>query len=335
MLGLAQASADRREPSAATAEQVEELLAREPLSAEPYAVKGAMALRGAKYGLAEQLLAASRQRDPRNRPVRFLLAEAYLRQQKVEPALQELVVLTHLSPEMTSPVTAMLAQYSRTLGATPRLRRALARNAPLENALLLQLAADPANAKLILSLASQIRGRDQLLDWQQKLLSSCVEAGQFRTAWELWRRFSNLPASAVGDFSDSKLPSPFTWTLILSGEGVANPGGRGLDVDFFGRRNVTLASKLLMLRSGLYELRFRVNEPSSDPSSLHWVFTCLLGGRDLLNLPLPKTSSGWVSASFQVPLGCEAQRVELKGLAQIYPTEVTLSIADLQVRKLP
>lgn len=310
------------------------LMAREPLAADPLAVEGAIALRGTKYGRAEQLLVAARQRDPRNRPVRFLLADTFLRQQKIDSALQELVVLTYLSPQMAQPVTAMLAQYSRTPGATPRLRRALASNAPIENALLLQLAADPANAQLILSIASRIRG-SELLAWQQTLLSSSVKAGQVSLAWELWRRFSNLPTSAVGDFSDSKLPSPFTWTLIQSGEGVASTGGRGLDVDFFGRRNVSLASKLLMLRSGLYELRFRVNEPSSDPSSLHWVFTCITGGRELVNLPLSKTPSGWVSASFQVPLGCDAQRMELKGLAQIYPAEVSLSIADLQIRKLP
>lgn len=334
MLGLAQASTQRRELSAATAEQVQMLSAREPLAMDPYAVEGAIALRRAKYELAEQLLDAARQRDPRNRPVRLLLADTYLRQQKVDSALQELVVLTRLSPEMTSAVTAMLSQYAHTSGAAQRLRRALSRSADIENALLLQLAVDPANATLILSLASRIRGEDRLLDWQQKLLSSCVEAGQFRTAWELWRRFSNLPVSAVGDFSDSKLVSPFTWTLMQSAEGVATSNYPSLNVDFFGRRDVLLASKMLMLTSGQYELQFRVIEPSSNPSSLHWVITCLPGGRELANLPLSK-SSGSASFPFQVPLDCKAQRMELNGFAQVYPAETELSIADLQVRRLP
>lgn len=335
MLRLAKGSARRQEPSAGIMQQVRLLSLKEPLAVEPYAVKGAIALRDAKYSRAAQLLIAARQRDPRNRPVRFLLADAYLRQEKINSALQELIVLTHLSPEMTSPVAAMLAQYSRTPGAARRLKGALTKNPQIENAVLLQLATDPANAQLILSLASRGYGNGQLLDWQQKLLSSSVEAGQFKTAWDLWTRFSREPVHAVGDFSDRKIASPFTWALTQSGEGSANSTPIGIDVDYFGRRDVSVASKLLTLTSGRYELRFRVLESSSDPSSLHWLVACLPSGSELANFALPKSKSGPVSFTFEVPVGCEGQRVELKGFAQVYPTEVALSIADFQVRRLP
>jgi hypothetical protein len=334
MLGLAQAAVERQALSPATNQQVKMLSERAPLSPDPFAVEAAVALRGGLYQRAEELLIAARQRDPRDRAVRLLLADTDLRQGKIEPALQELVVLGRLSPDIHASITAMLSQYAHSPGAVPRLRAALALSAPIENELLLQLADDPKNTELILSLATRVHGTDGLLDWQQKLLSSLVQAREFRTAFGLWERFSNETGDALGNFADSRVASPFTWKLAQGGDGVANANGNALSVDFFGTRDVSLASKVILLPPGNYDLRFRLIGPTSDPSSVHWLLTCLGGQRQLADSRLPK-SPGLVSVRFNVPSGCEAQRLELKGFSQVYPAEVALSFSDVELGKLP
>jgi hypothetical protein len=73
-------------------------------------------------------------------------------------------------------------------------------------------------------------------------------------------------------------------------------------------------------------------EPSGDTGSIHWKLSCLSSKHELLlDLPLPKSSP--VSSRFAVPGDCEAQQLVLAGFSQVYPAEVGLSIAALQIRK--
>lgn len=333
MLELARASAARGGLRATTASHVDLLAKTDPLAAEPFAVEGALALRRADYERAEQFLLPARQLDPRNRGVRFLLADTYLSQQKVELALRELVTLAQLSPEMVPAITASLAGFARVPGALTKLQQALSSHPDLKSALLYQLADNPANAQLVVTMASPVRPADQLADWQQRLLSSLVTAGRYKSAFDLWQRFSRRSAATIGNFADAEVHSPFTWTLAEGGEGTANADGDSLDVDFFGRTDVALASRVLLLEPGTYELRFELAGATSDPSVLHWVITCLPGGRDLSNAPLVRAASGPVSIPIQVPADCQAVRFELKGFGQTYPTELSLTLSNLELHK--
>ncbi|HVU31131.1 MAG TPA: tetratricopeptide repeat protein [Sphingomicrobium sp.] len=333
MLGIAEAASRRKTLSPAIDEDIRLLSRRAPLAPEPFAVEGAIALRAGKYEKAERLLVQARKRDPRDRGVRFLLADLYMRQQKVAPGLQELIALSTLSPGATPSIAAMLASYAHTPGAVPRLRGALRLSPAIEQALLSKLAEDGGNAGLVLSLAAPVRPTSELADWQKKLLGSLVRAGKFREASSLWQQFSGRGEAALGDFSGST-GSPFEWNLLTSADGAATATGEGVDLQYFGRRDVSLAGRVINLGPGHYELSYRLAGSAGDPASLHWTMTCLSGNSgQLLNLPFAKPAAPPASIEFDVPAGCEAQRIEIKGLAQVYPAEVAVSISGLEVRR--
>lgn len=330
--GVTQAATHKTRLTLATSEQVQLLAALAPLAPEPFAVTGAMALRSGRYAAAERRLVDARQRDPRFEAARMLLAQTYLAQEKLVPGLKELVALTQISPEVMPVITAALAGYAKTPGAVPRLQRALHGNPAMADALLAYLAGDARNVQLILSLSSGAHGSGDLLRWQQKLLSSLVESGDAANALALWRQFTGRGIPDPGDFSNGAVHSPFTWTLLSSGGGAATSRGRRLDVQFFGEADTSLASTVLVLGPGTYELRFDLIGAASDQEAVHFLITCVPGGGKLLDLPLSAKSGS--AARFQVPANCHAQKLQLLGFAQVFPAEVAFSIINLQVQKL-
>jgi hypothetical protein len=340
MLGVGEAAAQGRPVPSAVLEQVRQLSKQAPLAEEPFLIRGAIAVQEGEYSRAERHLLQARRRSPRSRAGRFLLADLYLRQQKVLPALQEMVVLTRISPQFISSLAPMLADYARTPGAVPRLRRVLADNPSLETALLSQLAADPANAELIFSLVTQLRqARTELLPWQERLLSSMVEAGQYKRAFSLWQRLSGGEAreAVEGDapFRRSDAKSPFVWAFTESAEGAAEPENGELRVLFFGRSDVTLASRVLVLPPGRYQLSMRVSGDVAAAEGVRWVAICLREKTNLFDLPLSGASSGTLVARFQVPPECDAQQLQLKGFAQTYPAASEVRTRDFTLRRVP
>lgn len=333
MGGVVSAASERGQLNAETRREIRLLSAEAPLDPTPFAVEAAVALRDGRDAKAEQLLIQARRRDPRDRGVRFLLAELYLRQNKVGPGLKELVALTKLSPETTASITDMLASYAHMPGAVPQLRRTLQLAPKIKSVLLSKLSEDAGNSALILDLARPISRSNDLLAWQNRLLASLIKAGEFPRALALWQQFSGQSQANVGNFADSKVSSPFTWTLLSSSDGSATATNRQLAVEYFGRSDAALASRTVLLPPGQYNLSFRQAESSADPAGIHWTVTCLSDGHSLLNAPLQRGSSGTSSFAFIVPADCSAERITLLGVAAVYPSEIDVTIADLAVRR--
>jgi hypothetical protein len=159
-----------------------------------------------------------------------------------------------------------------------------------------------------------------------------VKKSRSREAFELWKRFSKEKEVLFGNFRRVK-GSPFHWRLTESAEGAATINGRQLQLEHFGRVEIALASKLLILPAGSYQVSFQVDSATSGASGIHWILTCLPAGRVLAEAPL-NTRAGVGSFQFQVQPDCEAERLELKGLSQMYPAEVAASLSSLRLRKL-
>lgn len=340
MADVGEAAGQRRPVPPSVLEQVRKLSSQAPLAEEPFLIQGAIAVQEGESSRAERLLLQARHRAPRSRAGRFLLADLYLRQEKALPALQEMVVLTRISPAFVSSVAPMLAEYARIPGAVPRIRRVLTANSSLESVLLSQLAADPANAELIFSLAThRTTTGGELLQWQERLLSSMVDAGQYKRAFSLWQRLLGTDARGSAEiqrpFRRSDVKSPFVWTFSESTEGAAWPANGDLGVLFFGRDDFTLASRLLVLPPGQYQLSMRVSKDIPTAESVRWVVMCLPEKTHLLDLPLSLASSGALAARFQVPPECEAQLLQLRGFAQTYPSAAEVRISDFNVRRVP
>lgn len=330
MIEVAEAARAGQPLPSSTKEHLRLLSDVAPLAAEPFAVEGALALRRGQVAKAEELFLAARARDPRNAAVRFLLANAFLQRDQVLPALNELTVLTQISPQLTPSITGVFAAYARTPGAAVKLKRAIAGNPGLENSLLAALAEDPRNAPLILALAWKTRADGDLLQWQQKLLSSLLEAGKAADAAALWQRFTGRNSRDLGDFSDSSVASPFTWKLLSSSAGVAIARARTLEVEFSGQADASLASTVLTLEPGRYEFRWNLDDVPREPI-VHWVITCVAPRAPMMDASV--SSSPTAAASLEVPPGCPAQRLELKGFAQTFPTEVAFSVSSLQIKR--
>jgi hypothetical protein len=331
LIAVAKGSRDSQSLRLSTIRQLQSLAREAPLAPEPFAIKGALALAEFRLAEAERLLIEARRRNPRSKGVRYLLASAYLQQQKTMAALREILVLTDIAPQMSDAVIDMLAEFSYTPGAVVELRQALAGKPQIEAGLLSRLAQIPQNAPLVLALASDRHAQNGLLEWQQILLSALVNAGELPAASALWVKFSGKAPRPVGDFSDSESKSPFTWSLADSGEASARSTTAGLNAQYFGRVDVDLASKILTLNPGRYDLQFRVARTSGEVGSLHWTITCLPQKIRVLDLPL--SNAKLISAKFAVDAQCKAQQLKLVGLAQVYPAEVHVEVQELQVRE--
>lgn len=77
MSDVGQAAARGEAPNEQTLAQLEQLAAKEPLTAQPFLVHGAMAARTGDFDRAEKLLAIARQRAPRSAAARYLMGSSY------------------------------------------------------------------------------------------------------------------------------------------------------------------------------------------------------------------------------------------------------------------
>lgn len=317
-----------------TSTRLKALSTRAPLAPEPFLVAGTSELSRGNYSEAETFLLAARERGPRSAATRYLLSELYLRQNRVGAALAELAVFRRLVPALTGALAPALAQFAQTPGAASRMRHVLKNDPDLENLVLTELAADHRNADLILSLAARRPTDGAVPAWQGKLLSALVTGGNYEQAYALWRAFAP-PTDVRADLSSfqrSKSPSPFTWTLAEGSAGAVEAAQNGLDVQFTGRANVTLASRTVLLPKGRYVMRMRVSGDVPPAESVSWSLTCLPNDRKAANVSLARP--GTLSVAFEVAEECRAQRLELKAVGQTFPETAEFSIRGFVIRRL-
>ena len=329
LLAVATAAARDQPVDASTRVAVRRIAVKDPLTPEPYLIAGAVAETEGKAGKAEQLLLAARDRDPRSRGARFLLADRYLRTGRVTNGLIEMQALVNLQSRGVEAFSPALVAYARAPGAVPQLRAFFARYPGVEAAILSLLSTDAANADLVLALASKTGVPKP--DWRSDLVSALVSAGKYAKAYAVWARLSHVAASRRlfdPEFRGSSAPVPFNWNFANVSEGVAEADGKGgLSVLYYGRANAVLVSQLLMLPVGRYRLAMRVDGSGSE-AALHWTLQCAGDRKQLADVPL---RAGPNAADFDVPSGCEAQWLELRGVAEDAPRTTELTVRELRL----
>lgn len=337
---VAQAAVRRSAPSAATLDGAALVARLAPLSPLPFLVQGAVAQRTNDYARAERLLLAARRRDPRSPAARYLLAESYLRTSRVHPALQEMVVLSRILRSAGAPLAPALADFLRRGGSAAEVRRMFGIYPDLMNALLSELAKDPANAPLILRLAERPAPGDPPQPWTGELINRMVEAGSHERAFETWSRLSGRKANPRRElfnpgFASDPAPPPFNWSLPTSAAGVVEPAPGGLRVLFFGRDDAIFASQLLLLEPGRYRLSLTATGKVEHPQQIRWQLTCLNSKENLLRLPVSASPAGAaLEGSFEVRPACPAQRLELVGVAQEFSQAADFQISGLGLTRL-
>ena len=323
-------SASRGQPVPATIRaDVRRIAEKAPLSPDPFLIEGAIAETEGRGDEAERLLLAARERDPRSRGARYLLAERFFRTGRITDALIEMQALVSLQSRGADIFVPALVSYADTPGAVPQLKAFFLKYPRVESSVLSVLANDPANADLVLALANS---REPGAVWQHNLVSALARDEQYARARSLWASFSGVrPSTALFNpaFADLDEPPPFNWSYPDSGEGIAEPDGKaGVDVLYYGRAKATLASQLLLLPAGHYRLAMNVSDVVGEGGAIRWTVRCGTAGPTLIQLPL---RAGSVAGSFTVPAGCEAQWLELQGVAGDLPRTTELKLADLQL----
>ena len=288
-----------------------------PLAQDPFLVEGTIAQMNGASLHAERLFLAARDRNPRSQGARYFLADRYLKTNRILPGLVELGALARLSEKASQPLIPALAAYARTPGAIAELRRYFALAPATRDSTLALLALDARNAPLILSLAPEALEGAAPADWHGRLIHALIHAGDYAGADAVWSRVTGIANRGLlfnPQFRTSSAPPPFNWILSNGPAGVAEPSGSGgLDVIYYGRADVSLASQLLRLAPGRYRLAMRVEGPSRA-SGLAWSILCVPGEKALLQLPLGTVGKGMIAGSFAVPASaCPAQAIELRG----------------------
>jgi hypothetical protein len=319
-------------------------LARAPLADEPFLIAGVAAIAAGRAGQGEALLEEARRRDPRQRTARLFLLDRYLRTNRIDEAGIELTALRGLVPGVAEALAPQLARMVRDERSGASLIRVLARDPGLQQAVLSSLAVGGGDPDLILRIARSTPATAPTPDglpWQRQLLAMLVERGEIGRALGLWRTFAGLPAGpnekAVYDGRFQGLPGagPFNWSLYVGSAGVAERSrARALDVQFFGRETIDLASQMLVLRPGRYRLSFRAEgSAKGDDGRITWQVQCRGRPAVLIDLPLRDVTAAprTVSGEFTIPGDCNGQSLRLVGLAGEFPSTQTASITDVAV----
>lgn len=331
---IGEAAVAGKEPPAESLARLTRVAKLSPLSHDPFLVRGISAQQAGDLPLAEQAFLAARHRAPREAAPRYFLAQLYLTSGRGEQGLSELAVLARLLPHGPQNVAPSLASYARSAADLTSLKSIFRKHPELEDAVLAELAKDPANAALALRLATRLRATDgSLPNWSRTMIARLAEAGEFAAAYGLWEAVTSARSRGAlfdPNFAGSDAPEPFNWTLRSDSTGSAEPNGRGgLSVIFYGREDSVLASQSTLLEPGRYRLAMRV---SGNPAgSLRWIVRCLPGATEALALPLGDKANANAAADFTVGQECTAQRLDLVGVAGELPKQVEVTISELDL----
>ena len=318
-------------------------LADWPLAEEPFYLAGVHATAQGQGDLGEKLLVEARRRNPRARTARLILLDRYLRQNRIADAGIEIAALNRLVPKAADRLIPELTKMVREPKSGAALIEVLAHEPALQQAVLGNLAASGADPDLVLRIAASSAATSPTRDglpWQRSLLAKMVENGDVLRAHRLWRGFTGLPAGGDekglydGRFEGLPGGPPFNWQLVSGAAGVAERiKGPALQVEYYGRDNVELASQLLLLRPGRYRLQLRAQgDAKGEGSNLVWTVGCL-GKESILSLPLKEVdyTPRNLAALFAVPAGCGAQWLRLRGVSGEFARAQSATISDVRI----
>lgn len=336
MTRIAQAARAQKAALPETFRTIDDAARKAPLAPEPFLIRGVQSQIRGQSKTAEEAFLAAEWRDPRSLPAHYFLAEQFLRARDGERGLREVASLANLAPGGVGGAAPYLAAFARDPANWPNMRRLFRANPDIEDAALVELARNGANAPALIALASP-RQRHPDSPWLGVLLGRLVQDGAYLEARALWASASGIPSGAEpllfdAGFSQAKPPPPFNWILSSSTAGLAErqPGGR-LHAIFYGQEDGALARQLLVLAAGTYRLSIRLLSDPSQAKPLSWAITCVGARTALASAPLDVVDARGLS--FKVPAGCPSQWIELSGTATDMPRQSDVTIANLRLVK--
>lgn len=299
----------------------EELLEREPLQGDAWAILGDVASARGEREEALSDYAHALRLSPQNAAARLRIIDDNLARGEYETALGHIDRLLRTTPSLRDSVLTALAQ----LAADPELREALvttlASAPPWRDAFLRPLhhSVEPEIANAILA-GLKSKGaltREESTRWIESLMAH----GDWSQAYARWA--STLPAPAAlpliynGRFTQPPTGTGFDWrTPQIVGASVEIEPGAGAKIHFRERR-ISRAGleQALFLGPGSYRLTATMRPQGlTAERGLEWVVSCATNGSVAGHTPPIKGTSAWqpVEAQIRIPQGCEGQWLRLQ-----------------------
>jgi hypothetical protein len=332
-LALASIGAAARQgkpPSPEALEQIRSAGRASPLAVEPLLVAGTERLAAGDRAAAVRFLKAALNREPRSSAAHFLLADLYVREQRIGDALGHVAVLgRRIGGGGAEPFAAALAIYLRDPAKVAEVRPVLLNNPALRNSVMTDLAKD-ASAAATLRLLTR-RG-DAGEDWFRIAFERHLAGGSAGEARALLASAGIVGGgTALSPWGVGKDVGPLAWQLLASADGAAEavPGGP-LRLVYYGRGDASLAEHLLLLPAGRYRLQAQF-AGAVPPATLEWRVTCLAGARPLAAWPVKAGASAHL---IEIPPGCSAQRLSLWGRMGDFPRTTATELQRVSLDSL-
>ena len=335
MTRIAQSARDHRPVPASSFAAMADAAAKEPLASEPYLVRGVQAELAGDGKLAQRAFEAAQWRDPRSLPAAYFLADRYFKTGDAQHGLREIAALARLSPNGALTVAPYLGAYAKNQANWTALRAFFRANPALADSALTELAAKLDTVPAVLALADP-GAKPDASRWLEPLLGTLIQSGRYSDAYAIWLRSTHfVPGELLHDsaFADRSSPPPFNWSLTSSTVGLAErqPGAR-LHVIFYGQEDGFLASQLLLLPPGAYQLSLQLLGDPARAHALSWSVWCDKAISPIASATVDSFASH--PLRFQVPAGCSAQWLRLAGASSDFSQRTDVTIGGLKLQKV-
>lgn len=331
--------------SAETRAAAEAAFARAPLSEVPMLAAARAAMARGDGRRTDRLLAEALRRNPRSRYGLLLRLERAVRLGRNDEAATTMVVLSRLFADVGAALVSQIAAMAADPSTRAAARHVMTSDPQVKQAVLERLARAGTDPELVLELAGPVRPAPAGAEppaWQRLLLERMVERGRLAQAREIWAQLAGAATDAGGvydpGFTGLAGPPPFNWRFESGGDGFAEPvrGAGGLSVEYPGRAQAVLASQLVLLAPGRYDIAFEAEgRADGEDSRLVWTLSC--HGDDRLLVEVPITGVEFTpkdfQASFTVPAGCSGQWLRLTGRSAEYPEDQRVTIRALRLAR--
>jgi hypothetical protein len=323
-------------------------LAKAPLASDPFFFAGMQALAARDEARGRRLIEEARRRSPRDTIVRIVALDGLLRSGSVKDAAAEVTVISRLMPQTATVLIPQLAKFATDPRTRPALADVLKNDPGMQDAVLSHLAGKGTDPQIVLSLAPPITPLppgSQGPGWQAALVRSVIDSGDLGEARKLWARFAGVDLGTLNegvyDGRFQRLPgaAPFNWQFTASGAGVAEPSrAPALQVEYYGRADVELASQIVPLRAGTYTISFMASGSiprASGEGGLAWRVDCYPAKDVLTATPIRELSYSpkRLSGRFSLPAACPAIWLRLMGTGAEFAATHSVTITDLQIRR--
>jgi len=331
-------------------EQAKAGLVAAPLAFEPFYIAGKAEEQAGRLDRALRLMEEAKRRRPTHTGTRAQLLVLYGRKSNYPAFLSEIdyvlrrssAAQEHLLPEMTKLIAdpAGREALAQMLAAEPSWREHFFAAASVRNV-------NSGHASALLELIRARKPRGDMGPENRFYVQSLMSEGRYGRAKEVWARL--LPGGKVdrslvfdGEFRGAAAPPPFNWVLQDADVGrasIASPRDQspGLEVEYFGGKNIVLAEQILTLAPGRY--RFAVLAQSDGEAmsgNLFWRVSCLPQDGEVMRVPLTKLQPRPVryQGSFVVPGGaCSGQKLQLVAEAGDVASSLSVRLSELTVRR--